>query len=527
MPAWLKDAVFYEIYPQSFKDTNNDGIGDINGIIEKLDYVKELGCNALWINPIYDSPFKDGGYDVRDYKKVAPRYGTNEDLCRLFGEAHKRDIHVLLDLVPGHTSEEHPWFLESKKAERNEYSDRYVWTNCWFYGINGHPYVGGEADRDGCYMLNFFKCQPALNYGFLNKTQDWQLSPDDPACIATREAMKDVMRFWLDHGCDGFRVDMADSLVKDDDENKSATGKIWKNIREMLDKEYPEAAIVSEWCNPQQALKSGFHADFYLDHQGNGYNTLLRDYETPGGDHSFLKKDGNGDIMRFLLDYLPKYDATKEDGYISFITCNHDTPRARRTLEIDELKLAWALFLTLPGVPFIYYGDEIGMRYFELPTKEGGYTRTGTRTPMQWTNGKNKGFSEASSDMLYLPVDESEDAPTVEGQAQDPSSLYNTVKVLTALRHKYADLQADGSFEVIYAEKEQFPFVYRRGNLLIAINPSGNKANATLSDKAFVKEKDPSGSHCAFNEVYSIGGCQISGNSLTINPQSFAVFELK
>jgi maltose alpha-D-glucosyltransferase/alpha-amylase len=527
MPAWLKDAIFYEIYPQSFNDTNADGIGDINGIIEKLDYVKDLGCNALWINPIYDSPFKDGGYDVRDYKKVAPRYGSNEDLYRLFGEAHKRDIHVLLDLVPGHTSEEHPWFLESKKAERNEYSDRYVWTNCWFYGINGHPYVGGEADRDGTYMLNFFKCQPALNYGFLNKTQDWQLSPDDPACIATREAMKDVMRFWLDHGCDGFRVDMADSLVKDDDENKSATGKIWKNIREMLDKEYPEAAIVSEWCNPQQALKSGFHADFYLDHQGNGYNTLLRDYETPGGDHSFLKKDGNGDIMRFLLDYLPKYDSTKEDGYISFITCNHDTPRARRTLEIDELKLAWALFLTLPGVPFIYYGDEIGMRYFELPTKEGGYTRTGTRTPMQWTNGKNKGFSEASSDMLYLPVDKSEDAPTVETQAQDPSSLYNTVKALTALRHKYADLQADGSFEVIYAEKEQFPFVYRRGNLLIAINPSGNKANATLSDKAFVKEKAPSGSHCALNEVYSIGGCQISGNSLTINPQSFAVFELK
>ena len=196
-------------------------------------------------------------------------------------------------------------------------------------------------------------------------------------------------------------------------------------------------------------------------------------------------------------------------------------------MELDELKLAWALFLTLPGVPFIYYGDEIGMRYFDLPTKEGGYTRTGTRTPMQWTNGKNKGFSEGPSDMLYLPVDESEDAPTVETQAQDPSSLYNTVKALTALRHTYADLQADGSFEVIYAEKEQFPFVYRRGNLLIAINPSGNKANATLSDKAFVKEKDPSGSHCALNEVYSIGGCQISGNSLTINPQSFAVFELK
>ena len=325
-------------------------------------------------------------------------------------------------------------------------------------------------------MLNFFKCQPALNYGFLNRTEDWQLPPDHPDCIATREAMKDVMRFWLDHGCDGFRVDMADSLVKDDDENKSATGAVWKNIRQMLDEEYPEAAIISEWSNPRQALKYGFHADFYLDHHGNGYNTLLRDYETEGGDHSFLKKDGNGDIMRFLNDFLPKYDDTKNDGYISFITCNHDTPRPRRTLDMDELKIAYAMFLTLPGVPFIYYGDEIGMRYLDVPTKEGGYTRTGTRTPMQWDNSKNHGFSNADASKLYLPVDNADDAPTVADQLSDNSSLLNTVKELTALRHKYEDLQADGSFEVVYAEAESFPFVYKRGKLTIAINPSDKKA---------------------------------------------------
>ena len=524
MPNWLKDAIFYEIYPQSFKDTNNDGIGDINGIIEKLDYVKDLGCNALWINPCYDSPFKDAGYDVRDYKKVAPRYGTNEDLYRLFGEAHNRGIHVLLDLVPGHTSEEHEWFLESKKAQHNAYSDRYVWTNGAFCGIGGHPYIGGEADRDGCYMLNFFKCQPALNYGFLNRTEEWQMAPDHPACIATREALKDIMRFWLDHGCDGFRVDMADSLVKEDDENKSATGKIWKNIREMLDKDYPEAAIVSEWSNPHQALKSGFHADFYLDHHGNGYNTLIRDNETPGGDHSFLKKDGNGDIMRFLLDYLPKYDDTKNDGYISFITCNHDTPRARRTLGYDELKIAWAMFLTLPGVPFIYYGDEIGMRYLDIPTKEGGFGRTGSRTPMQWDNSKNKGFSDANPDTLYLPVDDSDDAPSVEDQAKDSDSLYNEVKRLTALRHKYTDLQADGSFEVVYAEKEQFPFIYRRGNLIIVINPSDKKASATLSEDNCRKVSD--NGQAELKSIYSIRGCEINGMSVIADAQSFAVFEL-
>ena len=125
--SWLKNAVFYEIYPQSFKDTNGDGIGDFNGIIEKLPYIKSLGCNAIWMNPCYDSPFKDAGYDVRDHKKVASRYGTEEDLVRLFQEAHKLGIRILLDLVPGHTSEEHPWFQESGKAEENEYSSRYIW----------------------------------------------------------------------------------------------------------------------------------------------------------------------------------------------------------------------------------------------------------------------------------------------------------------------------------------------------------------------------------------------------------------
>ena len=197
MPKWLKDAVFYEIYPQSFYDTNADGIGDFNGIIEKLDYIRGLGCNALWINPCFDSPFKDAGYDVRDYKKVAPRYGTNDDLVRLFDEAHKRDMHVLLDLVPGHTSEEHEWFCASQKAEKNEYSNRYVWTRSWGESAQGFPYVGGESERSGVYLLNFFKCQPALNYGFYRVDRPWQLPVDHPDCIATREAMKDVMRFIL------------------------------------------------------------------------------------------------------------------------------------------------------------------------------------------------------------------------------------------------------------------------------------------------------------------------------------------
>ena len=173
MVNWLKDAVFYEIYPQSFYDTNADGIGDFEGIIQKLDYIKSLGCNALWINPCFDSPFRDAGYDVRDYKKAAARYGTNEDLYRLFSEAHKRGIRVCLDLVPGHTSEEHEWFQKSGSAEPSEYDGRFIWTESWIRGMPGLIDIGGECDRNGRYMVNFFKCQPALNYGFLHPEEPW------------------------------------------------------------------------------------------------------------------------------------------------------------------------------------------------------------------------------------------------------------------------------------------------------------------------------------------------------------------
>ena len=166
MPNWLNDAVFYEIYPQSFCDTNGDGIGDIEGIISKLDYVKSLGCNAIWLNPIYDSPFMDAGYDVRNYKKVAERYGTNDDLVRLFDEAHKKGIKILLDLVPGHTSDQHEWFLEAKKAAKSEYSNRYIFTKSVWDAPPQYRMMCGLCERDGNYMVNYFSSQPALNYGF-------------------------------------------------------------------------------------------------------------------------------------------------------------------------------------------------------------------------------------------------------------------------------------------------------------------------------------------------------------------------
>ena len=214
---WLKDAVFYEIYPQSFFDTNQDGIGDLQGIIKKLDYVRGIGCNAIWLNPCFDSPFKDAGYDVRDYKKIAPRYGTNEDLQELVRQMHQRDMHLLLDLVPCHTSEEHPWFKQSSKQERNEISGRYIWTDGAFTKPSNLTAVGGECERNGTYVISFFNCQPSLNYGFSRVTESWQHKTDSKEAIDTQDAIIDVMRFWLSMGVDGFRVDMAACLVKNDD----------------------------------------------------------------------------------------------------------------------------------------------------------------------------------------------------------------------------------------------------------------------------------------------------------------------
>lgn len=518
MPAWLKDTVFYEIYPQSFNDTNGDGIGDFQGIIEKLDYIKSLGASALWINPCFDSPFKDAGYDVRDYRKVAPRYGTNEDLYRLFDEAHKRGIRVLLDLVPGHTSEEHEWFRASGQElpeERGGYSDRFIWSDFWIRGMQGHPYIGGECPRNGVYMLNFFKCQPALNYGFLHPTENWQMPIDAPAAVATRDAMADVCLFWLSHGADGFRVDMANSLVKDDDENKSGTCEVWRYIFAKVRPQYPDCAFVSEWNGPEQSLNNaGFDMDFYLDWMGNGYNSLVRDYEAhPDGqtDDSYFRAAGNGDIRRFLDEYLPRYEATKGRGYISMLTCNHDTPRLAPRLSVRELKLYDAFLLTMPGVPFIYYGDEIGMRYIAgQKTVEGGYTRTGSRTPMQWDGTKNLGFSDADPEKLYIPVDSDKNAPTVEAQEKDPESLLSTVRALTALRRTHEDLQADGSFKVMIADKYQ-PFVYRRGSLTAAVNV---KTEARTAKTALPAEQQV---------LYSIGDVSVEDGKIIMGPQSFAV----
>lgn len=517
MREWYKHAVFYEIYPQSFMDANGDGIGDFNGIIEKLDYIKGLGCNAIWMNPCYDSPFKDAGYDVRDYKKVAARYGTEEELCTLFAEVHARDMHILMDLVPGHTSEEHMWFRESSRKEENEYSGRYIWTDSWFKRAAGFPYIAGECERNGAYILNYFKCQPALNYGFLKPEENWQKAIDHPDCMATREAIKDIMCYWLDKGCDGFRVDMADSLVKNDDEVKSGTCMVWKDILLSVEEKYPDAVFVSEWNNPASAIgRAGFQMDFFLDWAGNGYNLLMRDYDDSGRDDSFFKRDSKRSITDFLEEYLPKYEAVKDKGLYCLITGNHDMVRAAFHLDERELKLAFAFLFTMPGAPFLYYGDEIGMHYLDLPSKEGGYTRTGSRTPMQWKRGLNCGFSETDSSKLYLPVEQGEDVTTVEEQEERADSLLHMVRSLLTFRSQYECFCDHTNLKIVSAVPARRSFAYVRGSLLMLCNPAGRAEEIDF----------PQLSGKALKKVYEIGKGTWKDARCLLEAQSFVIFEI-
>ncbi len=474
-PQWLDNAIFYEIYPQSFNDTNADGIGDFQGIIEKLDYICNLGCNALWINPCFKSPFGDAGYDVADFYSVAPRYGTNEDLRRLFDEAHRRDMHVLLDLVPGHTSVEHPWFKESMKAERNEYTDRYVWTDSVWEEPQGIGCIRGISERDGSCAINFFSNQPALNYGFLNPTLPWQQPMDAPGPRATLEELKNIMRFWLSMGCDGFRVDMAGSLVKHDIDSRG-TIRLWQEIRTFLDAEFPAAAMVSEWGEPDKSLQGGFHMDFLLHFGSSHYNDLFRCAEP------FFSQRGKGDVSAFVQKYLENYEKSERKGLICIPSGNHDMDRLARSIQGDNLKIAFAFLLSMPGAPFIYYGDEIGMRYIEnIPSVEGGYGRTGSRSPMQWDSSVNAGFSTAPKEKLYIRQDESADRPTAAAQMADENSLYHEIRRLIAVRQAHTALQSKGEIEFVYAEKDAYPLAYLRSSgeerILVVINPADREVS--------------------------------------------------
>jgi len=494
IPEWFRNAVLYQIYPQSFRDSNGDGIGDLAGIIEKLDYVKSLGVDCIWLNPCFDSPFQDAGYDVRDYLKVAARYGTFDDLKKLFAEVHKRGMRLLLDLVPGHTSIEHKWFKAAVSREKTPYDDYYVFTDSKVRDLDGYPFITGYGERDGFYMINYFYSQPALNYGFSDPKPEhsWQLGPGDPRLKPLREEIRQVLKFYLDAGCDGFRVDMAFSLVKGREGRDAALRELWLDYSSWMKKNYPDAVLVAEGGRPEFAFDCGFDSDFLLSwrtprHANTGMFRAEAyephtDVLKPGSPRSFFSAESSGNSRDFMDEVDDLFAHMGGEARFSIVTGDHDETRLCRCRSVDDLKTAFTFIFTMPGRPLLYYGDEIGMRYLpQVGNVEGSYQRGGSRSPMQWERGEKAGFSTADPEKFYIMVDPDPERPCVADQERDPDSLLNFTRKLIELRHTHPALGAEGELHRIVSEYADSPLVYERRlageRFLVAVNPAA-KARA-------------------------------------------------
>lgn len=477
-PSWLAQAVFYEIYPASFRDSNGDGIGDIAGMVSQLDYLRRLGVNALWINPWYVSSFRDGGYDITDFMRPDPRYGTLAEARIFFREAHRHGIRVVLDLVAGHTSLEHPYFQESCRGTGSRHQDFYIWNpNSVYRGTAEQYYIAGLFPR-GSYCANFFASQPAINYGFNKVENPWEMSCDHPVCRANREWLISVMRYWLDLGCDGFRVDMASSIIKRDP-GFEKTSQFWQSVRTIFDREYPEAVLLAEWFMPERSLAAGFHLDF-VPPSGLFRNDSWSSPQIFSGEILFSAAT-KGNDGKWFSGYRKLCDVCNPAGLCLF-SGTHDQWRLSYFGSDRETMVKLAFMTALPAPPFFYYGDEIGMRHLVGVAVEGSASRGGARTPMQWDHSRNFGFSTAAPEKLYLPMDSAAGAPTVEEALAGRNPLFTTVRELIRLRRDHSALGGDGALELECPEN--FPLrVTRRlsgETIFAAFNPSGVPVSCPL-----------------------------------------------
>lgn len=495
-PSWLLDAVLYEIYPQSFADSNDDGVGDLQGVIQRLDYLEWLGVDAIWFNPCFVSPFRDAGYDVADYMRIAPRYGTNADMVELVAEARSRGIRVLLDLVAGHTSVEHPWFQASANDPDD---DRYIWAD-----RPGPGFVPSPGTRPGYYLKNFFDEQPALNFGYarLDPDEPWRQPTTAPGPQENRRALREIIGFWLDKGIAGFRVDMAFSLVKDDSDLEATTA-LWRETCAWMRERYPEAVLVpesDEAQTPGVAKRGDFDADFALvinrEHSAlfnSGAAGVLPWQDGPEPcyfDPDVDRRQGIAALHEFLRLWQARLDASGIDRRVILPSSDHDFSRiACGDRQGDQLRSVFTFLLTWGSIPSIYYGDEIGMRYLHgMPDREGSiwnprFNRAGCRTPMQWDSSlDNDGFSSAPADRLYLPQDPRADRPAVAQQRADEGSLLRHVRSLIALRRATPALRTAALPQVLEAG---YPLVYMRGDRhLVVVNPLHDSATARVDGLA-------------------------------------------
>lgn len=470
---WWKDAVFYQIYPRSFQDSNGDGVGDLRGIESRLDYLAGLGVDALWISPFFKSPMKDFGYDVADYVSVDPLFGTLDDFRRLLDGAHDRGLRVVVDLVLNHTSDEHPWFREARASRDSPKHDWYIWKpfpergprrppNNWIslFELRSAWYEN-RATREW-YLATFTRNQPEVN---------WR-NPE------LREAMYGVMRAWLDLGVDGFRLDVATGYFKDElfrsnpfkprlvpdllqehlyDRNRPEVHGVFRDFRRIADS-YGDRVLIAEPHGQDRALAASCHGEAGDElHMAFNFEFLTR----PWGAAAFRES-----ARRW-------YEALPAGAWPNFTLSNHDQPRHihryRRGAETEARgRVAAAMLLTLRGTPFLYYGEEIGMGCVRLPRNAlrdplgirtwplSGFGRDPERTPMQWDGSPRAGFTTGTP---WLPVNPDYPVRNVAAQEADAGSLLSFYKRLLALRRRVPALRS-GALEFLWEDPDVL--AYRR-----------------------------------------------------------------
>lgn len=499
---WWKNGIIYQIYPRSFQDSNGDGIGDLGGILQHLDYLRDLGVDGVWFSPINPSPDVDFGYDVADYHTIDPKFGNLQDFERLLQEAHKRGLHIIMDLVLSHSSDQHRWFQEARKSKENPYHDWYIWRdpapdggvpNNWFSIFGGSAW---ECDENlGQYYYHAFaKGQPDLN---------WH-NPE------VRSTLLDVFRYWLDKGVDGFRLDVfnnyyQDALFRDNPRNEGVSlRKLFRKFDaydHIYDSNQPEMMGVVE------DIRKIMDSYSYRYVVGETYlvdslkaRTYIGDNKLHAGfDYAFSNAPFNARAYGKAIQY---WDALHgDDAWPNYFFNNHDTPRSTTRFakgESDAIpKLLLAMQLTVRGTPYLYYGEEIGMRDVSLarsqildpvgkqywPFNKG---RDGCRSPMQWSAKQNAGFTTGEP---WLPVNKDYAVRNVESQTASPASMLTFYKSLIQLRREHPALNA-GKLALIQVDNEDL-LVYERQTddekMLIVLNFSKKILSYQLPTQDFNK----------------------------------------
>ena len=490
---WFNSAVIYQIYPRSFYDADGNGVGDLAGITEKLDYLcgtpDSLGVNAIWICPFYASPMADGGYDVSDYRAVAPIFGKLEDFKHLLKEAHARNLKVFIDFVPNHTSEQHRWFLDAKRSKTSDHRDWYVWQdaaesglppNNWLSIFGGSAWEYDEPSRQ-YYLHSFLKEQPDLNW-------------ENPA---VRAAMHEEMRFWLDMGIDGFRVDAVNWLSIDPkfaDEPPNPAYRAGKDdpYKALIHTKSIKGPRLYEYLLGMTEVVKSYKNRFMITEayptrwdDTAGYMRYYRDVDPRvSAPFNFEAIFSPWDALSFR-HFIDRYERALRADYTPIYSLgNHDSPRVASRIGEAAARTAAMMQLTLPGTPTIYYGDELGMvdaiierddtkDLFEKNVPDQGLGRDPERTPLPWNGSKNAGFTSGKP---WLPVGTDYKERNVEKQKTDSSSLLNLYRQLLKLRNG-SNILKYGSYKSVTLHPHVFAYIRKLGRerLAIVLNFSANE----------------------------------------------------